>query len=204
MVFPPISDVLNALDLDTIPNERKELLKPLAQAIKAKQEANQAILLNFICTHNSRRSVFAQVWAQAIAAHLDIPNVHSYSGGTEVTAIYPSILSTLQQQGFQSSVINEGPNPHSRISYSPEVPPVIGFSKRWDDAFNPQVSFMAVMTCSEADKGCPYLPKAEKRFAIPYEDPKVFDGGSNEEEAYKSRSLQIATEIMFVFSNLNP
>ncbi len=203
MVFPPISDVLNALDLDTIPNERKELLKPLAQAIKAKQEANQAILLNFICTHNSRRSVFAQIWAQAIAAHLDIPNVQSYSGGTEVTAIYPGILSTLQEQGFLISAINEGPNPHTSISYSAEEPPVIGFSKRYDDSFNPKSSFIAIMTCSEADKGCPYLPQAEKRIALPFEDPKVSDGTSLEEETYKTRSLQIATELMYVFSNLN-
>lgn len=203
MVFPPISDVLNALDLDTIPNERKELLKPLAKAIEAKHEAGQPVLLNFICTHNSRRSVLSQVWAQAIAAQLDIPNVQSYSGGTEVTAIYPSILSTLQEQGFLISAINEGTNPHTGISYSAEEPPVIGFSKRYDDSFNPESSFIAIMTCSEADKGCPYLPQAEKRIALPFEDPKVSDGTPLEAETYKARSLQIATEIMFVFSNLN-
>jgi arsenate reductase len=203
MVFPPIADVLNALDLDTIPGERKELLKPFSQAINAKQETKQAILLNFICTHNSRRSVLSQIWAQAIASHLDILNVHSYSGGTETTAIYPSILSTLEGQGFRITAINDGRNPHTSISYSPEEPPIIGFSKRYDDSFNPKSAFFAVMTCSEADKGCPYLPQAEKRFALPFEDPKVSDGTSKEAEAYKARSLQIATELMYVFSNLN-
>ena len=39
---------------------------------------NQAIRLNFICTHNSRRSHLSQIWAQTMAAYYNIKNVNDY------------------------------------------------------------------------------------------------------------------------------
>ena len=59
------------------------------------------------------------------------------------------------------------------------------------------------MTCSEADAGCPFVAGAEKRFPVTYEDPKAFDGTPRQREKYLERSLQIATEMAYVFSHVS-
>ncbi len=59
------------------------------------------------------------------------------------------------------------------------------------------------MTCSQADGGCPFIAGAEKRIPITFEDPKVFDKTPQQTEKYKERSLQIATELFYVFSQIN-
>jgi arsenate reductase len=39
--------------------------------------------------------------------------------------------------------------------------PIIGFSKTYDDSFNPS-AFAAILTCSQADGACPFIAGAEK------------------------------------------
>ena len=58
------------------------------------------------------------------------------------------------------------------------------------------------MTCSSADKGCPFISGAEKRIPVTFEDPKAFDNTPQQAEKYKERSIQIATELKYVFSKL--
>lgn len=58
------------------------------------------------------------------------------------------------------------------------------------------------MTCSSADQGCPFIAGAEKRIPITYEDPKLFDGTTEQDEQYASRSQQIAIEMYYVFLNI--
>lgn len=58
------------------------------------------------------------------------------------------------------------------------------------------------MTCSQADGGCPFISGAEKRIAITYDDPKAFDNTDQQTEKYNERSLQIATEMFYVFSQI--
>lgn len=69
--------------------------------MQSKIETDQTIRLNFICTHNSRRSHLSQIWAQTMAYHFDVKNVYCYSGGTEATAMFPKVAETLSNQGFQ-------------------------------------------------------------------------------------------------------
>ena len=59
------------------------------------------------------------------------------------------------------------------------------------------------MTCSSADKGCPFIAGAEQRIPVTFEDPKAFDNTPQQAEKYKERSLQIATELKYVFSSIN-
>jgi arsenate reductase (thioredoxin) len=73
-----------ALSLE-ISAERKEILQVLIDYIKSKRKAEAPIRLHFICTHNSRRSQFSQIWAQTAADYFQIP-AQCYSGGVEVTA----------------------------------------------------------------------------------------------------------------------
>lgn len=202
-IFNTIDTVISALNVDIITNERKEILQPLIDFIKTKVADNQEIRLNFICTHNSRRSHLAQVWAQTMAHHFNIKNVYCYSAGTEATALFPMIVETLQNSGFKINKITESNNPIYNIIFSEKQQPIIGFSKILDDKFNPTSKFAAIMTCSQADEDCPFITGAEKRIAIPFEDPKTFDNTPQQTEKYNERSIQIATELFYIFSKIN-
>jgi arsenate reductase len=203
-LFSAIENVLKNLDLENITSERKETLQPLIDFIQSKVTRQQEIRLNLICTHNSRRSHLAQVWAQTAAAYCHIKNVFCYSGGTEATALFPMAASTLEKQGFKIKTISEGSNPVYAIKFNENEPPIIGFSKTYDDAFNPQSQFAAIMTCSQADGGCPFISGAEKRIPITFDDPKAFDNTPQQAEKYEERSLQIAAEMFYVFSQIKP
>jgi arsenate reductase len=201
-LFPEIENVIATLNFETISEERKTVLQPLVDYIQAKVNNQQEIRLNLICTHNSRRSHLSQVWAQTAAAYYGIKNVFSYSGGTEATAMFPMAAKTLAKQGFQIKTIAEGNNPVYAIKYAANAHPVIGFSKTFDDDFNPQSEFAAILTCSSADQGCPFIAGAELRIPITFEDPKAFDNTPQQAEKYEERSLQIATELCYVFSQI--
>lgn len=203
-LFPGIEAIFRHLDTAAITNQRKEVLQPLIDFIQAKATLEQPVRLHFICTHNSRRSHLAQVWAQTAAAYLDIKNLCCFSGGTQVTALFPIIAETLRNSGFKIKALSVGNNPVYSIKYAGNEHAIIAFSKVHDDDFNPKNSFAAIMTCSEADVGCPFIEGAEKRIAIPYEDPKAFDNTPQQAEQYQARSLQIATEMLYVFSQIKP
>lgn len=202
-IFPGIKEIIQTLDTTGIATERKEILQPLAGYIHARVDAGLAVRLNFICTHNSRRSHFSQVWAQVMAAHFGVPNVFAYSGGTEATAMFPAVIETLKEQGVEIVPLSEGRNPIYAMKYGQNALPVIGFSKTYDHSFNPASDYAAIMTCSQADAGCPFIAGAEKRFPITYEDPKAFDNTPQQSDKYRERSLQIATELFYVFSEIS-
>lgn len=202
IVFPNIAKVIASLSFESIPKERRTTLQPLINFIQAKVNNHKEIRLNFICTHNSRRSHLSQVWAQTAAAHYDIRNVFCYSGGTEATAMFPMAAKILAKQGFQIKTIAEGSNPVYTIKYAENEHPIIGFSKIFDDPFNPKTDFAAILTCSSADLGCPFIAGAEKRIPITFEDPKAFDNTPQQAEKYEERSVQIATELFYVFSQI--
>ncbi|GLB50292.1 arsenate-mycothiol transferase ArsC [Neptunitalea lumnitzerae] len=196
-------DFIETLSVEDIPAERKETLQPLIDFIAHKVANNEPVRLNFICTHNSRRSHLSQVWAQTMASYYNVAQVFCYSGGTEATALYPQVAETLKFAGFDVFKLSEEKNPVYAIKYAVNEQPIIGFSKKFDDAFNPAAEFAAIMTCSQADQGCPFIAGAEKRIPITFEDPKAFDDSPLKAEKYKERSIQIATEMLYVFSKIS-
>jgi arsenate reductase len=201
-MFPKIKSTIDQVSFETISEERKQVLAPLIQFIQSKVNSGLSIRLNFICTHNSRRSHLSQVWAQTAASFYNIKNVFCYSGGTEATALFPKVAETLVNTGFEVKIISEGDNPIYAIKYNTNDHPVIGFSKRFEDDFNPQSEFAAILTCSQADGGCPFIAGAEKRIPITFDDPKAFDNTPLQTEKYQERSMQIATEFLYVFSQI--
>ena len=202
-LFSGIEKTISTLNPQTISDERKAVLKPLIDFIQSKVTNQQEIRINFICTHNSRRSHLAQVWAQTLAYYFHVKNVLCFSGGTEVTALFPMIVETLQNSGFKVRAISEGHNPVYSIKYADNEHPIIGFSKEIDDDFNPKSEFGAIMTCDSANEACPFVPGAETRIPITFEDPKIFDGTPYQKEKYKEKNLQIASELFYVFSQIN-
>src|SRR5436190_22477658 len=101
---------IESLKSEIISEERKTVLEPLTDYIQSKVDANESIRLNFICTHNSRRSHLSQVWAQTMACHFGIKNVFCYSGGTETTAMFPKVADILEIQGYQIQQLIEDKN----------------------------------------------------------------------------------------------
>ena len=201
-LFSEIEKIISQLNTESISDDRKSVLQSLIVFIQSKVSDGLAIRMNFICTHNSRRSHISQIWAQTLAHYFNIKNVYCYSGGTEATALYPMVVDTLKHSGFKIEKHSEGTNPVYSIKFAENEHPVIGFSKQLDDDFNPKSEFAAIMTCNSANEACPLVPGAEQRIPITYEDPKVFDNTPLQAEKYNERSLQIATELCYVFSNI--
>lgn len=184
-------------DLESIEEKRKEILHSLSEYIRTSSSPK----LNFICTHNSRRSHLCQVWAHVVAAYFDI-SVETFSGGTEATAFHPNAINALERAGFEIES-SGGENPLYQIRFSETQDSIECFSKKYDDNINPQTGFAAVMTCSEADQECPVVFGAAERIKLLYEDPKVADGTAIETEKYDERCKQIAIEMFYVFSKIN-
>lgn len=187
-------------EFDQIPEERKEALKSLSLFIESKIKAGEKVELIFICTHNSRRSHISQIWAQAAAAYYGVPNVVAYSGGTEATAFNPRAVKAMEDAGFKIKKTSEGTNPVYEVRFADDANAVKAFSKKYDDDANPKNGFGAIMTCSHADQNCPIVFGAGARIAIPYDDPKEFDGTSQEAAKYAERVHQIGREILYAFS----
>ena len=197
-----LSKTIQSLTEIAVSNERKDVLNPLVDYIQNKVNSSEEIRLNFICTHNSRRSHLSQIWAQTMAFHFGIKNIFCYSGGTEATAMFPKVGETLVNQGFEIQKLSENQNPVYSVKFAKNQHPIICFSKTYFDDFNPKSNFGAIMTCNNADEGCPMVFGAEARFPIKYDDPKVFDTTELMNAKYEERSLEIASEMYFVFSKI--
>jgi len=189
-------------DYSQIPEARKLILQQLVAFIERKRKAKDPISLNFICTHNSRRSHIAQLWAQAAAHYYGINNVSCFSGGTEATAFNPRAVKAMQEAGFVIEMTKDGNNPIYEARFADATKPVIAFSKKYDDAFNHNQDFAAIMTCSHADENCPLVIGASARIALTYDDPKEFDGTPLEATKYAERVHQIGSEIFYAFSQV--
>jgi arsenate reductase len=201
-MFQKLNATIESISKKAFSEERKIVVQPLIDYIQIKVNHQEEIRLNFICTHNSRRSHLAQIWAQTMAFHFNIKNVFCYSGGTEATAMFSKVGETLINQGYEIQQLSQEHNPIYAVKFDPNQAAIICFSKTFNDAFNPISDFAAIMTCSSADAGCPFIAGAEKRFPIRYDDPKAFDGTEIMNEKYAERSLEIASEMYFVFSQI--
>lgn len=203
-LHPQLNDTITLLlkGFEKILSGRKKILKELSDFIETKVKQNAKVELIFICTHNSRRSHISQIWAQVAAAYYGIPNVVTYSGGTEATAFNPRAVAAMEKAGFRIKRTTNADNPLYEISFSEEATAVRAFSKRYDADPNPRKKFAAIMTCSHADENCPVVNGMEKRISLSYDDPKDFDGTVLESQKYSERVMEIGTEIFYAFSRV--
>lgn len=202
-MFQPIKERCAALanNFKEIPAVRKQLLEKIADYIKTKHAANEAINLIYVCTHNSRRSHLGQVWAAVAAAYYGVNNVHTFSGGTEATAFNPNAINALTAAGFTIQKTDESNNPVYNVFFADDKFSSC-FSKLYNHEANPVTNFAAVMTCSDADENCPFIPGCDLRIGTTYNDPKAFDHTILQNEKYTERSNQIAMECLYVFSKV--
>lgn len=182
--------------------KRKQLLLAISKKITATYIADKKVNLNFICTHNSRRSQLAQVWSFFAADYFQLDNMFLFSGGTEATAFYKNTVKTLQEVGFTFHLTDfNHQNPKYAISFEGSQKALLGFSKTFDDTHNQQ-PYIAITTCDSADKNCPFIPDALHRFHLPFTDPKVSDNTPKEAEFYLKINQQIAGEVFVIFSEV--
>ncbi|MCB2205121.1 protein-tyrosine-phosphatase [bacterium] len=199
-LYPALADTFAQLreSADLIAQDRRTLLEQTAAWIAEELAQRDTARLIFICTHNSRRSHMAQIWAQVAAWGYGLDGVQCFSGGTEATAFHPNAIAALVGCGFKEEAGENMQKLHISLRFSPSAPPLESWSKRYDDPSNPSGNFAAVMTCSDADEACPFIPGAAARFPIRYEDPKQSDGSGREAEVYRERCLEIGREMILV------
>lgn len=186
-------------DFAIIPDERKDLLRRISNYIQTRYDKNEPINLVYICTHNSRRSHFGQVAAAIAAAYYNIDKVATFSGGTEATAFNPNAINALKTLGFNVISDEKEVNPTYQVNFGNNLSTTC-FSKVYDHESNPKIDFAAIMTCSDAEQNCPFIPGVALRIGTTYEDPKISDGTPQQNEIYLARFKQIATETLYAFS----
>ena len=200
-MYPVIEEYLSRRirEFDSIPSERKQQLRAVADYVRQHLNAGAKARLTFICTHNSRRSHLSQIWAKIAAEHCGLGDVETFSGGTEATAFNPRAVDSLQRSGLQIKTEDgSASNPRYLVRYDENTPPLVCFSKVYDEAPNPNSKYCAIMTCSQADEACPVVPGCELRAPIRYEDPKAADDTPAEAATYDERSAQICREMLFL------
>ncbi len=192
-------DALTNLKID---ENRMKLLQSIALFITNELEQNKRVNLNYICTHNSRRSQLAQVWSSYASYYFKFSEIYSFSGGTMATSFYRNTVKTLQEVGFDFQILEfSHENPVYSISYKNCINPIIGFSKLYDSEHHKK-PFIAITTCSSADENCPFIPNAIERFHLPFNDPKMYDNTLLQSEKYLETNKQIAGEIHFIFNSI--
>ncbi len=198
--FDNLKSTIVNLPIHKISEDRMPVIDQAVTYIVQKIKADEEVRLNFICTHNSRRSQFSQIWAQTAADYYEIP-AFCYSGGVEVTVFNERAVAAIRRDGFK--VIQKGDeNPVYFVSHGEDSEPIVTFSKVYDDPLNAQKGFAAVMTCDHADENCPFIPGAEARIPLRFEDPKAFDDTDLEEKMYTERSHQIGAELFLIFQKV--
>ncbi|MBS3738743.1 low molecular weight phosphatase family protein [Mesohalobacter halotolerans] len=175
--------------------QRKTDIKAIAEAMK--QHSIEFYQCIFICTHNSRRSIFGQVWATVLADYYAVA-LNAFSGGTEVTTVNNNALLALADLGFEVQEPQNADNPKVEVRYGSSSV-VHCFSKVFDDDPNPHRDFFAMMMCDHAAEHCPIIPNALERFNLTYPDPKRFDGTAQQNQEYKRVALTIGQELSYLF-----
>ncbi len=185
--------------------ERKVLLDEAVRKLKNLLADSPRPMLLFVCTHNSRRSHLARVWAEVVQHQLSDgkPQVRMESAGTEATACNERTIASLERTGFQIEKKSESENPVYYCAFveAGGYPAMKLWSKTLDDPAI-EAPVVAIMTCSDADLNCPIVPGAVGRIRLTYDDPKSSDGTPEEAGTYDRRSAQIAGEMHYVLSRV--
>lgn len=194
----PLGETIRRIETasKSIAPSRLSFLKEAATNIAVKFAECESLGLNFICTHNSRRSHLSQIWAHVAGYANELSGLSFVSGGTEATACNPRIVASLRRAGF--SVVNPTPgeeNPRYLMQFADDAGPIELFSKTYDDPYNAGPAFFAMMCCDHADQNCPVIHGSVGRVALHYRDPKESDDSPNESATYDERRDEIGAEM---------
>jgi len=191
------------LEFQQIKKDRKKLLSELSEYISKKHNVSEVPQIMVMCTHNSRRSHIGQLLFSLGADYYKLPQIQTFSSGTEATAFNERAVKAMRKVGFDIYTKNEmDANPVYEIKWRDDMSPCLAFSKNLHHPTIPKEKFAAILVCSEADKGCPVISGCDFRLALPFDDPKAFDGTELEEAKYDERCRDIGREMFYVLSRV--
>ncbi|WCL50299.1 protein-tyrosine-phosphatase [Leptospira sp. GIMC2001] len=191
------------LDSQSLAEDRIAILNKIKEYILSKKKEDTLVNLNFICTHNSRRSHISQILAYIASIYYEVNGIEFFSGGTEATAFNPRAISAFQNIGVNISTLDpKSPNPHYMIKATDNenIKPLIAFSKKYNDSPNPSESYLAIMTCDHAAENCPVVFGSDKKINLTYKDPKESDDTSDEKETYRNKLIEIGREMFYLMA----
>jgi protein-tyrosine-phosphatase len=177
----------------------------LATWIAKNYQPGKSLGVVVVCTGNSRRSILGATMGNVAAAYYGMTDLRFHSGGTKPSAFNSRTVTTLREIGVEIETTGkEAPrgeggeaNPIYCVRWGKNLE-ATEFSKRYSDEHNPQSGFAAVLVCSEADESCPTVRGAGKRIAVPYQDPKAYDGAEFEAAKYAERRDDIGRFMLSV------
>lgn len=188
---------LNRLFTELPEAGRKVTLDRIAQHLSTEK----SIAVNFICTHNSRRSHLCEIMFRSACKFYQLENVATYSGGTEGTALYPVVAESCARQGFTTIETQEYGQRAWKIFHhtlEDEKNAPLLFSKEYHHPNNAQEGYHAIMVCDSANEACPVVFGAKQRHSLLYVDPKHSDGSSEQADVYDNTLRTIASEMGYI------
>lgn len=181
--------------------ERMAILDRIAREVSALITHKGSAALNFICTHNSRRSHLAEIWCRTALAYHKVSGISTYSGGSEATALYTASAKAMEALGFDVHCSGGQNNPEYKIFLpgleSAEDTPVL-FSKTYDHQSNPRENFVAVLVCDHAFESCPMVHGCSAKIGLMYIDPKWSDGNDEQHNVYVETAKTIGREMNYL------
>ena len=195
-----IKIILKNIDMG-LEKSRKDRLVKIAQIIKINHEQQNIVKITFICTHNSRRSQFSQVWAYISSLYFKLDFIKPFSGGTEIDTVNLNVINSLISSGLKIEKTHKGKAIYLLKSFKKDKG-INLYSKVYNSKLNPSKHFIAIMTCSDADQMCPVIKGADKKIFLPYSDPIVSDNKGLEKEVYNQTCSIIAKEMFYLMKQV--
>jgi arsenate reductase len=214
-LLPGVAEYFRTLSAsgEQVEPEHREATRQLADWLAENREPGRAREVVFVCTGNSRRSMLGAMLGNAAAAFCELPEVRFFSSGTEPSAFNPRTIAALEAAGFAIEPTgDEAPrgesglaNPRYSVRWgSAEDQATVEFSKALGDDALPRSGFAAVLVCSEAAEGCPFVPGASARIPMPLVDPKEADGTAAEASRYAATRDEIGRILLAALAPLDP
>ncbi len=209
-LFPQLRtycETLRATSRSGLSERHQAAAQQVGEWIRQRRAEGKTANVIVVCTGNSRRSILGSTLGNMAAAFCGETGVQFFSGGTDPSAFNPRTIRALQQIGVsiepQSDLAPPGAaserNPRYLVRWgSGATDSIPEFSKRYDDASNPQQDYCAIMVCTDADENCPVVLGASLRVSMPFEDPKEFDGLPMESAVYAERRDQIGRAMLLI------
>jgi len=186
-------------EFEKIPGERQEALKTLGEYVMEAESKYDAVKLLFVCNQNSRRSQFAQVWAQTASYYYNIKNIKTFSGGIHETSINYRILESLKRAGFNVTVGEAySENPVYLVSVGLRINDLFIFSKKYDYWNNPDDQYATVLCSRDLDTSDLIFPGSEKVLTLHYDNIDIYDNSPGSTLKNDEICRQIAREMMFL------
>jgi len=182
---------IDNLDNVILEDYQEKRVKKISQELKSSINTYKKIV--FICTHNSRRSQLCEVWGSILSKRFNL-DLFFYSAGTKKTEVYTEVIKSLQRAGLEIDMEGKIKLMHNQIELH---------SKTLDEIKEDE--FIAMMTCSDAEKNCPVDQRSKKNIILFYDDPKKYDRTIHESNEYDKTCRLIASELNAIFKTLvNP